>query len=80
HFHCRGGKGRSGSAIFIYDVIKNKHAYPLSVIVERTKQFGITKSIFTPNPKKPEKLKHAQNRKKFLEAFYKKYSKKQKTP
>lgn len=77
HFHCRGGKGRSGTAIFMYDVFKNTSQYSFPILLKRSLLFGISKNIFTINMSAKTKIKTSKKRKAFLEEFYRLYNKKQ---
>jgi hypothetical protein len=76
HFHCRGGKGRSGMAIFMYDVLKNTSQYSFPIMLKRSLLFGISKNIFTINLNATTKIKTSKKRKAFLEEFYRLYNKK----
>lgn len=73
HFHCRGGKGRTGTAIFMYDVLKNKSHYSFPILLKRSLLFGISKNIFTINMKAKTKIKTSRARKAFLKNFYRLY-------
>ncbi|HCU07152.1 MAG TPA: hypothetical protein DIC42_06225 [Holosporales bacterium] len=76
HFHCRGGKGRAGTAIFMYDVLKNTSQYSFPILLKRSLLFGISKNIFTINMSAKTKIKASKKRKAFLEEFYRLYNKK----
>ena len=76
HFHCRGGKGRTGTAVFMYDVLKNTGQYAFPILLKRSLLFGISKNIFTINLKSKTKIKTSKARKAFLEEFYRLYNKK----
>lgn len=76
HFHCRGGKGRTGTAVFMYDVLKNTSQYSFPILLKRSLLFGISKNIFRINLKETTKIKTSKDRKAFLEGFYRLYSKK----
>ena len=76
HFHCRGGKGRTGTAVFMYDVLKNKGHYSFPILLMRSLLFGISKNIFTINLKSTTKIKTSKARKAFLKEFYRLYHKK----
>lgn len=76
HFHCRGGKGRAGTAVFMYDVLKNTNQYPFPILLKRSLLFGISKNIFTIDMDAKTKIKTSKERKLFLENFYRLYHKK----
>ncbi|PIZ33357.1 MAG: hypothetical protein COY39_02825 [Alphaproteobacteria bacterium CG_4_10_14_0_8_um_filter_37_21] len=75
HFHCRGGKGRTGTAVFMYDVLKNKGNFEFPILLKRSLLFGISRNIFTINLMAKTKIKTSKARKAFLTEFYRLYNK-----
>ena len=71
HFHCRGGVGRTSTFILMLDIIQNGKKKSLDELVKINVNNGASKSLFSPNPCKKEKLVDAYKRKDFLINFYK---------
>ncbi|MGE3319816.1 MAG: hypothetical protein AB7I18_11035 [Candidatus Berkiella sp.] len=71
YFHCRGGKGRSTTFMALYDILHHGKTESLKKILSRQHALGgIDLDKFSDQPKDQWKIEMANDRKEFIEQFY----------
>lgn len=70
HVHCKGGKGRTTTFLAVYDMMKNAKQVSLEDIIARQAALGGSDLFKAKEEVDSYKRKDAEDRRKFLEHFY----------
>ena len=70
HFHCAGGRGRTTTAMVMYDMLINAKNISADDIMDRQIAFGHEYKLKELDPNKPYKKNYHEDRLDFLYEFY----------